>query len=221
MPGTGGTASGGIGGMAGPGTGGLGGSGGGRPGTGGLPGSGGIIGTGGFGGGGAGGFAGGIVSNGTFSAGMSPWMTHVFATGNFSGYPKFAIPGEPACLPNRLANPYFQIDVPGGANGALEQQVTLPTRSTILSFVAWGGADPVTVTVSLVDPADPMQEQVLETFTPPPLQASNGSCTSSQILMKADPIAPTGAARLMTLRFRASASGSNGTIVGIDDVSID
>jgi len=155
-------------------------------------------------------------------AGMSPWTTHVFATGNFSGFPKFTIQPEPACLPNRLANPYFQIDVPGGANGALEQQIQLPARTTILSFLVWGAADPVTVTVSLIDAADPMQlEEVLETFTPPPLQASNGSCISTEILMKAYQLeTPTPSTGPIILRFRASASGTNGTIVGIDDVAI-
>ena len=153
---------------------------------------------------------------------MSPWTTRVFATGSFSGFPKFTIPAEPACLPNRIANPYFQIDVPGGANGALEQQVTLPTRTTVFSFVVWGAADPVTVTVSLVDAADPMQlEQVLDTFTPPPLQAANGSCISTQIVMKAYQLeAASASAGPTILRFRASSSGSNGTIIGIDDVSI-
>ena len=59
---------------------------------------------------------------------------------------------------------------------------------------------------------------MLDTFTPPLLQASNSSCTSTQVLMKAYQLEPTGS--LMILRFRASASGNNGTIVGIDDVSI-
>jgi hypothetical protein len=166
---------------------------------------------------GNGGAAGAIVVNGDFSGGMSPWKTRVFATGGFTGFPKLTVQREPACLSDRLANPYFQLDVPGEADGAIEQQINLPITPTTLSLVVWGGAQAVTFTVSLIDVAS--QEHELESFTPPPIQDPNGGCLGSVA-----PIRKTYTLEAwngpVTLRFRATSTGSNGTIASLDDVVV-
>ena len=158
------------------------------------------------------------MRNGDFSGGLSSWTTQVFATGSFTGFPKLTVQREPACLSDRVANPYFQLDVPGEADGAIEQKIDLPITPTTLSLVVWGGSDPVTFTVSLIDVAS--NEHELESFTPPPIQEPNGGCLGT--------VAPVRKAYSLeawngpvTLRFRATSPGSNGTIASIDDVVVE
>lgn len=166
---------------------------------------------------GNGGAAGAIVVNGDFSGGMSPWMTQVFAAGSFTGFPKLTVQREPACLSDRLANPYFQLDVPGNSDGAIEQKINLPTTPTTLSLLVWGGADPVIFTVSLIDVAS--QEHELESFTPPPIQDANGGCLGSvSPIRKVYPLEAWNGP--VTIRFRATSEGSNGTIASIDDIVV-
>lgn len=157
-----------------------------------------------------------LIANGNFNGGLSGWTTTVVAPGWFAGYPKFFVNTEMFCLPSQTGNPYLALDVPGGADGYVETTVDLPAAPATLRLRTWGNLDPVTARVSVVDAAG--TEHVLETFTPPRLQASPSSCTGLGPVVKSYPL-DDHAGQSVRIRLRAWAAGANGTFVNFDDVT--
>src|SRR5436190_518775 len=125
-----------------------------------------------------------LIQNGDFSNGLTDWtgVKVQTSTGIRGEYPIFEMltdmpHGSIDCTPSgRLDNPFLNIEVPFGANGYVEQQVTIPTSGGQLSFVSWGNenSDPqfgisglVNARVAIVDSSG--TPHTLETFTPPPM----------------------------------------------------
>jgi hypothetical protein len=112
----------------------------------------------------------GLVQNGDFCEGLAGWTQVAEDAGSFSGYPHFVISAAPWCNAEAAGNPSVYVDVPGGAAGAIEQQIALPNDGGLtLSLTVWGNLDPVTVTITLADSAG---DHVLDTFTPPACRAA-------------------------------------------------
>src|SRR2546422_2600781 len=117
-----------------------------------------------------------LVRNGDFSGGLSDWTT--VKVQPFGSYPTFDVVTDlGTCTPSdRAGNPFLSIVVPLGADGYVEQNVSIPTTGAGLSFVSWGweNNDPifgisglVNARVAIVDAFG--TEHTLQTFIPPPM----------------------------------------------------
>src|SRR2546428_5823843 len=131
-----------------------------------------------------------ILLNGDFSNGILGWRTGKVKTlfGIRGEYPIFEVlrqgPGPPQnCFPsNRLGNPFLSIEAPFGADGYIEQQITIPAFGPVqLSFLSWGweGSNPTLGFSGLVSASVRIVsnniEHTLETFTPKPMFTPTGS----------------------------------------------
>jgi hypothetical protein len=104
--------------------------------------------------------------------------------------------------------------------------IALPSDApTTLSFRTWGALDPVTTKVFIIDQQG--AENLLETYTPPPMVWSpdpyNTSvplqCTGNQEVTKTYSLAAY-QGQTITLRFESTSNGTNGTFAFFDDVEI-
>ena len=148
-----------------------------------------------------------FINNGDFTDGQGFYSTRVVSGGSFSGYPHFNVSTSGPCL-STVGNPFFSIDAPGGADGYVQQTITLPSTPSQFSFTTWGNLDPVTATVSVIDSNG--NQTVLGSFTPPPLQASTSSCSSNSPITQTFSLGQF-AGQTITLRIEVTSSGSNGT----------
>ncbi len=157
----------------------------------------------------------GVLSNGDFSNGLSCWTQYTIAPGAFSGFPHYTTSSTDFCLAS-TTNPFASIDVPGGADGTLNQTFTVPTGTPTLYMYTWGNLDPVTVTVSVqYADANPV---VLGTFTPPTLANSEYSCTPGAVPVIESFNMTAYAGLPVTLTIGATSNGSDGTLVQFDDI---
>jgi RHS repeat-associated protein len=159
------------------------------------------------------------IQNGDFGNGLTSYTTTVVSTGSFSGFPHFVINTSSHCIPSaQVGNPFLSLDVPGGADGYVEQQVVLPNGPTTLSFTSWVNQDAVTVTISIITVSDG-KEHVLETYTPPSLEVSASACTGNTPITKSYSLTAY-AGQTIKVRLRATSGGVNGTIADFDNLSI-
>jgi hypothetical protein len=159
-----------------------------------------------------------LITNGDFSAGLSSWTQVKLVTSFGGGFPKFTPVPTHGCV---AASDFFEFDVPGNADGYLEQEIDLPPAPpTTLGLTVWGNLDPVTVTISVfADGTD----HLLDTFVPAASQALDMGtccvCSGATSVRKAYSLAAY-KGKHVAVRLRATASGTNGTIVNFDDVSV-
>ncbi len=177
-----------------------------------------------------------LIQNGDFSNGLTDWTTVKLQTsqGIRGEYPIFEVltqmpVGTIDCTPSdKEGNPFLNIEVPFGANGYVEQQVTIPSPAAQLSFVSWGnelGLGEVNAYVILVDASG--TQHTLETFTPPPMlnpgdpnNPNDDTCTGNSPALKAyDLSAYSG--QTVKLRLGATSENCCGTNAFFDDVDIE
>src|SRR5438552_2479974 len=87
-----------------------------------------------------------VLCNGDFGNDLTCWtpVKVVTSTGIRGEYPIFEVltqmsAGTIDCTPTgRKGNPFLNVEVPSGADGYVEQQVTIPSSGAHLSFVSWG-----------------------------------------------------------------------------------
>jgi hypothetical protein len=154
-----------------------------------------------------------VLQNGDFSTGdLSFWTTTTVNPGSFSGFPHFEVQTTQSFLPSQEGNPFFSLDVPGGAEGFIEQTFTLPDAgSIILSYRVWGALDPVSAFVSA--------NTLTDSFTPPPLEAGVGIPSGNTDETRTMDISSL-AGQSVTLRVGATSTGVNGTILDVDDIQL-
>src|SRR2546425_6529061 len=175
-----------------------------------------------------------LVKNGDFSLGLSDWTTvKVQPVGS---YPTFDVVTDLGmCTPSdRVGNPFLSIVVPFGADGYVEQSVSIPTTGAALSFASWGweNNDPiygisglVNARVAIVDAFG--TENTLQTFIPPPMlnpgnpnNPNDDTCTgNSPVLKSYDLSAFSG--QTVKLRIGATSQNCCGTNALFDDVNIE
>lgn len=158
-----------------------------------------------------------LLRNGDFSAGLDHYTTTAVAPGSFSGFPKFEETGAP-CLPSQVGNRFLAVDVPGGADGYVEQQLQLPDETTTFRLRTWGNLQAVTATISIITLIDNV-EHVLEKYTPPQLQATPTTCSGRKPVVKVYDLTPYRGQNIR-VRLRATSTGNNGTFADFDDLSI-
>jgi pimeloyl-ACP methyl ester carboxylesterase len=159
-----------------------------------------------------------VIKNGDFSSGLANWPATTVSEGSFSGYPKiFTETGVPCAPPAISGKAHVHIDVPGGADGYIEQLVKVPANPGALSFLVWGALDPVTVTISAVSEGSATP---LLSFVPPSLEgpAAHECSGNAPEALSAD-LKPY-AGKEVGLRVEATAGGFDGTIVGLTDFSL-
>jgi len=118
------------------------------------------------------------------------WALVVTATGIFPGYPQWGT----ATSAGMTA---FRMDTPGGASCYIARQFTVPLSSPMLSLLVWGIHDPVSVTISVND-------QILETFTPPRLDYGGSPQTKQYGLAN-------WAGQTVIIKISQTSSGATGT----------
>lgn len=158
-----------------------------------------------------------LVQNGDFSAGLAGWTQ--------GGNADVGTLTHKHCLPAQEGNPFLYINAYWGLDGWVEQNLTLPDAPTTLVFRTWGHLDPVTASVRILDQLG--VEHVLDTFTPPITEwsedANNPSkpllCTGNGPVQKSYSLLPY-KGQSITLRFRGTSNGTNGTFADFDDVEI-
>ncbi len=155
------------------------------------------------------------VKNPNFSAGLADYTTGVVSTGFFPGYPHFDTLTSPACYAGPITT-YLGLDVPGGADGYVQQQVTLPATPTTFSFTTWGNLDPVTATISVIDGG---VVTVLDSYTPPPLEASETTCSGNIPIVKSYSLKAF-AGQTITIQLEATSEGDDGTFADFTNLSI-
>jgi hypothetical protein len=127
-------------------------------------------------------------------------------------------PLEPVlkCERAQRHHPYLQFDVPGGADGYVEQSIIVPVNPARLRFRTWGDLEPVTATVSIVNG---LTVHHLLSYRPPALRASPGSCSHSKPTTKSLDLRRY-AGQAVALRIEATASGAQGTIADFDSFTL-
>ncbi len=180
-----------------------------------------------------------LIQNGDFSNGLADWTTVKVVTSNGvrGEYPIFEVLTQNTpvqCTPSgRLGNPFLNIEVPFGADGYVEQQVTIPTSGAQLSFVSWGweNNDPQFSISGLVNAyvriIDATGDHTLETYTPPPMlnpgdpnNPNDDTCTGNSPVSKTyDLSAYSG--ETVKLRLGATSQNCCGTLALFDDVTVE
>ncbi len=177
-----------------------------------------------------------LIQNGDFSNGLTDWTTVKLQTsqGIRGEYPIFEVltqmpVGTIDCTPSdKEGNPFLSIEVPFGANGYVEQQVTIPSSAANLSFASWGnelGLGEVNAYVIVVDASG--TPHPLETFTPPPMlnpgdpnNPNDDTCTGNSTVLKSyDLSAYSG--QTVKLRLGATSENCCGTNAFFDDIDVE
>ena len=156
------------------------------------------------------------IKNGDFSSGLANWSTGVLSEGSFSGFPHITSEIGTNCAPSLAGKSHVQIDVPGGADGYVEQLIKVPAEPGSLTFLAWGNLDPVNVTISAVVEGTP---KPLSQFVPVSLESGEGEC-SGATPEKGSVGLSAYAGKEIGLRVEATAGGIDGTIAGLTDFEI-
>src|SRR5439155_10028028 len=176
-----------------------------------------------------------LLCHGDFSDDLTCWNTVKVQTSNGvrGEYPIFEVltqipVGTIDCTPTgREGNPFLNIEVPFGADGYVEQQVTIPSSGAGLSFVSWGNEltlGEVNAYVTIVDASGTPHS--LETFIPPlmlnpgdPNNPNDDICTGSSPVSKSyDLSAYSG--ETVNLRLGATSQNCCGTNAFFDDVQV-
>jgi hypothetical protein len=154
-----------------------------------------------------------LIKNGDFS-GLTDWTSVSVSAGSFSGYPMFDLRNGQAC---NSVGTYLGIDVPGGADGYVEQTVTLPQGKNTLSFLSWNDLDSTTVTITVVVGG---QAAVLDSYSPPSVYADDSlDCSGNVPITKTYDLSQY-AGQTITVRLEATSDGSDGTIANFTNVSV-
>jgi hypothetical protein len=153
------------------------------------------------------------IYNPSFARGLHGWRTAVAKRGIQPGSPHISVlrtAPEPIlkCLRSQRHHPYLHMDVPGGADGYIEQSIIVPVRPGRLSFRTWGDLEPVRATVSIVDG---VAAHRLLSFTPPRLRVTPTSCSHLKPITKSLNVTRY-AGQAVGLRIEATAQGLAGTI---------
>jgi hypothetical protein len=122
------------------------------------------------------------------------------------------------CDRSQGTKPFLSIDVPGGADGYVQQQLTVPKKPGHLTFRTWGNLDPVQVTISIVTVRDKLVHKVL-TYSPPSLQGMTTSCSGRTPVTKSISVSAF-AGQKIDLRVQATSSEGNGTIADFDNFAL-
>jgi hypothetical protein len=158
-----------------------------------------------------------FIQNGDFKDGFGS-----YTTGVVSGSPQISINTSPVtCLPpspSPVGNPFASLNVPNGADGFFEQQVTVPNAGgQLVSFKSWGIISAVTVTVTVIPASGP--PQVLGSFTAPQIMNPDTSC--SGVVPSTEGFSLNSfAGQTVTLRFEATSTGANQAIANFDDLFV-
>ncbi len=158
-----------------------------------------------------------VITNGEFSQGLTGWSTQVLAQGQYAGYPHLRVITEAKCEPAQQGNPFLEIDVPGGARGYVQQQITVPAAPGPLTFRTWGNLESVQVTISAVT-SDGAAHSLLA-YSPPTLQGSVGGCSGLKPVPESLNVAAY-AGQTIGLRLEGTSAGHDGTIADFDDFSL-
>jgi hypothetical protein len=162
-----------------------------------------------------------LLQNGDFSAGLTGWTPTVVAAGVIPGFPQFNISTAGTCVPAQAGNPYFALNVPGQADGYIQQQVALPASpAASLRFVTWGNVDVTTATISIVTPD--AQVHILQVFAPPPVQSDlfgDVFCSGLTPTTKSYDLSAF-AGQMVNVRIEATSGGSNAAIANFDNVVV-
>jgi hypothetical protein len=156
------------------------------------------------------------IRNGDFSQGLTGWTAGTVSHGKTPGYPHIGVTTISRCDPSQGTNPFVALDVPSGANGYIEQQISVPTSAATLTFKTWGNLQTVTATISVVTSSG---VQKLLTYTPPPLQASVTTCSKAAPVVKSIDLSAFAGQRV-TLRVEATSTGFDGTIADFDNFQL-
>lgn len=160
-----------------------------------------------------------VISNGEFSQGLTGWPTQILSSGSYSGYPHFRVITEAKCEPAQAGNPFLEIDVPGGARGYVQQQITVPAAPGPLTFRTWGNLEPVQVTISAVTVAGGAVHTLLA-YSPPTLQGSVAGCSGAKPVTESLDVSALAGATV-DLRLEAASTGHIGTIADFDSFSLE
>src|SRR2546426_6011526 len=177
-----------------------------------------------------------IMLNGDFSNGLLGWTTHKVASvfGVRGEYPIFEVLAQMPlgvinCTPSgRQGNRFLSIDSPFGADGYVEQQVTIPSSGGHLSFVSWGWENNYGLVNSRVVIVDASGfEHTLEMFIPPPMinvgdpnNPNDDSCTGNSPFYKSYDLSAF-SGQTIKLRLGSQSDNCCGTVAAFDDVKIE
>ena len=158
-----------------------------------------------------------FIKNGDFNDGFG-----FYTTGVVSGSPLISINTSPVtCLsatPPPAGNPFASLNVPSGADGFFEQQVSVPNAAgQAVSFKIWGLISPVTVTVSVIPGSGPTQ--VIGTFTAPQIMNPDSSCSGTSPAIETFSLSAF-AGQTVTLRFEATSAGTSQPIANFDNMFV-
>lgn len=159
--------------------------------------------------------AGNAIRNGDFSAGMAEWPVTVRSEGMYSGYPKIEIDTNDGCATGRTGDAYLKFDVPGHADGYVQQEITVPAHPGPLTFLTWGNVEPPAVTISAVTAGNVAHE--LSSYSPPALETGAHACSGASPVTQEVSLAAY-AGQTIGLRIEATSAGDEGTIAGIDNL---
>ncbi len=154
-----------------------------------------------------------LIQNGNFN-GLANWTSVAVSSGGFSGYPMFDLRNGQAC---NSVGTYLGIDVPGGADGYVEQTITLPQGSTSLSFRSWNDLDATLVTITVVANGQTTQ---LDSYSPPSVYANDSlACSGNTPIIKSYDLSQW-SGQTITIRLEATSAGADGTIANFTDVTV-
>ncbi len=163
-----------------------------------------------------------LINNG-FNFDWLCWDRTPTAPGTLPGFPTFTLKTSDPCVPSQNGNVFAAVETPAGSAGYLSQQFIDHGVPQSVSFRVWGGQDPVTVSVGIVFPTGTHigTETILDTFTPPSVQASPTTCTGLGPITKtysfSRPDFTTGS--LIEIRLHVTSNGVNGAIANFDDIT--
>jgi hypothetical protein len=163
-----------------------------------------------------------VIYNPGFGHRLNGWRAVVVAKGSDPGYPRISVLRTPSapnlnCGGGQRGHPHLEMDVPGGADGYVEQGIIVPPKPGRLTFRAWGQLEPVKVTVSIV-PGTVAHK--LLSFNPPALQTSPGGCSGLKPVTESLNMTRY-AGEAVGLRIQATSQGHTGAIADFDDFALD
>jgi hypothetical protein len=163
-----------------------------------------------------------VIYNPGFGHRLNGWRAVVVARGSEPGYPHISVlrtSSQPStnCGGGQRGHPHLQMDVPGGADGYVEQEIIVPVKPGRLTFRTWGQLEPVKVTVSITPGAAAHR---LLSFIPPALQASPSGCSGLKPITESLNMTRY-AGEAVGLRIQATSQGHTGAIADFDDFVLD
>jgi hypothetical protein len=163
-----------------------------------------------------GGGGGGGITNGSFSDGLNGWTPQIVNSVTVGGtFPQFLL-STTNCV-GRGSNPYFALDIPHGADGYLEQTFTVPGGHTRLTYLVWGGLDPVLGRVEIFDQAN-TQMLGQDVFGPVATNAVSGCVPGATAESRSLAVTPGQVIRVR-LGGSSTAASTNSAFIRFDDVT--